>query len=578
MNSPKIFYLALIIGVLLMVTALGVNPTQTSWFGSSKDFLVASFLSSIWEKAILYIIPSPTKAPGGNPPGLNPVPEMVSTGCYPPVPPKPVGSDVDGRYGPMTITPIVSTAGPNNIITVTITPDFAPTEVTLSIGHFLIEDIVDWGPKNLNGGKFFKESGKLGWYAGKTSLLPEKVPYWLKIRANRPTVPAKVPRSETYNTDEFNTFWRSIGYGIGNAGQGISSGRHAYLVNGPETPTLFFDVSKQKTVEPNGAFEVTARSKWQAGTITLNIPSSAAKILGEKTVQAKANEVKTWRVQPLYNEENSVDLGARLKNNCGEDTAYGGWKIQYDYSKLTPDKVIIHMEQNYAIGLGTSIESGTGITLYTLPETKVGVPNITFTVRAVYADKRDEIVKNVLLYSYTGAKTWQAGQTTTKTTSFGLAPLIVKIPKLTAEEAKRKIILMAETNDIKELRTETPLLIRVPAVNVPTVKSISVTADSSLEGLKEGDKVNFKVLAAMSDGSEKTLTRDVAWAVVGDIGSISVSGIFEARLGQLIAEYGEGGGAVTASYKDADGNPFLGKTAPFKIEASAPDGGDVNAG
>ncbi|MDP3770424.1 MAG: hypothetical protein Q8R40_05830 [bacterium] len=582
----KKIYRGFIIGTLLLILVPSMHPIQASW--PDNNFF-ASIISSIWQRIITLpdiLLPArtPQKSPpdssGTKSPSPSPEAPVVSTGCYPPLPPKPAGSDTDGRYGPMTITPVVSTAGLANVIKTSITPDFTPTEVTLSIGNLFVEDILDWGPKDLNGGKFVKEQGKLGWYAGKTSLLPEKIPYWLTLRANRPTVPAQVPYVETYNTSVYDTFWGSMGYRIGNADQGISFGRHAYLINGPQTPRLFLDIPKEIVVEPNGNFEVKARSKWQAGTISLDTMHSGVKILGEKTVTAGANELKTWRIQPLYNEENTIGLVARLKNNCGQDsTQVEGLKIKYDYSKLTPDTVDISMEQSFPIGLGTSIQSGVGITLYTKPATKLGVPNITFTVRAVYADSREEIVKNVLLSSSRGT-TWQAGETTTKTTSVGLAPLLVKAPKLTAQEAKRKIILIAQTNDIKGLMTETSLNIRISAVptvsvvpSVPTVtaaviKSIAVVADRSLDGLKEGDKVHFNVSASMLDGSKKILTKNVAWAVVGKIGSIDAAGVFTAKLDESIAEYGEGVGAVTATY-----NEFFSTTPPFRVEAFAPDEG-----
>lgn len=554
-----------------------LNGNQFADIFSSVFSPITSFFSNVGSGVGSFLkITPPVRQPlpsrktaTSTPVGAN----LVSTNCYAPILPKPANSDSDGRYGPMTITPVISNAGPNNIIKVIVTPQFMPTSVRIMAGDTgndgKTKDIVDWSPKNVSGGKFVSELGERGWYAGKTSLLPEKIPYWIAFRAVNPTVPPRVPIEEKPSD-----FWRTAGYSIGHSEQGSSVGYHAFLVNGPQLPRAIFSVPKFVQLEPNESFEVSVTSKWQAGAITLE-SSAGAKVLGEKTAQAGANEVKTWRVQPLYRDENTVSLKATLKNTCGEHVVFAdGIKIKYDFGKLTQDKVNLRFEPRSPITLGNP-DSATivDLSLFTKPDTKIGVPDITFNVRAVYADKPDEIVKSVMLAPTGGDKTERAGQITIQTPSeatgiAGTAFLRLAAPKLTAEEANRKIILIAETQNIQGLSAKTSLV-----VNQATLKNISV--DPPARTLKEGEKVLFRALLRMTDGSTNNADASrVTWTLVGKIGNISQSGLFEAQLDESIAEYGEGSGAVIASYKDATGKTFVGKSEIFKVEAAVPEGGE----
>ncbi len=80
----------------------------------------------------------------------------------------------------------------------------------------------------------------------------------------------------------------------------------------------------------------------------------------------------------------------------------------------------------------------------------------------------------------------------------------------------------------------------------------------------------------MSDGSTQVVKEKVKWNLIGQVGSITSAGVFSAKLDDSIAEYGEGSGIVTATYINANGATFIGKTPTFRVEAFIPD--DANTG
>lgn len=119
----------------------------------------------------------------------------------------------------------------------------------------------------------------------------------------------------------------------------------------------------------------------------------------------------------------------------------------------------------------------------------------------------------------------------------------------------------------------------VPAVVAPTAKVVElvVTAVSNLIAtpVEEGSSVKFVATLKFSNGTQKDVSRLVKWVVVGDIGSIDMSGFFTAALGPSVSEFGEGLGSVTATYSGPEG-VFLGKSPIFKVYAGeATRGGDI---
>lgn len=94
------------------------------------------------------------------------------------------------------------------------------------------------------------------------------------------------------------------------------------------------------------------------------------------------------------------------------------------------------------------------------------------------------------------------------------------------------------------------------------------TARGSLTGIVEENTVAFTATLAFDDGTRRDVTNEVAWRVLGPIGSITKQGVFTARLDPNVAELGRSSGSVTAVWKDpASGKTLLGATPIFSVEA-----------
>jgi hypothetical protein len=133
-----------------------------------------------------------------------------------------------------------------------------------------------------------------------------------------------------------------------------------------------------------------------------------------------------------------------------------------------------------------------------------------------------------------------------------------------------------------------PILIKPPViapvaplpvlpVSQAKVLELVVTAVSNMVAVpvKEGGQIQFLANLKLSNGTFKEVTKLVKWSVLGDIGSIDVSGNFSALLGMSVSEMGEGVGSVIAIYTGPEGT-FLGKSAIFKVYAVAgPDTVDI---
>ena len=107
-----------------------------------------------------------------------------------------------------------------------------------------------------------------------------------------------------------------------------------------------------------------------------------------------------------------------------------------------------------------------------------------------------------------------------------------------------------------------------PIVSPSAPQKIEIVTKNSLEKVTEGDQIKFQAVATFKDGSTRDLTSEVVWRVIGSIGSISKAGVFLAKLEDEVAEFGEGSGAVVATWKNKDsGEDILGKTIIFKVDA-----------
>ncbi len=104
---------------------------------------------------------------------------------------------------------------------------------------------------------------------------------------------------------------------------------------------------------------------------------------------------------------------------------------------------------------------------------------------------------------------------------------------------------------------------------VPVVpQKLEIITKISLEKVIEGDQIKFQAMATFKNGDTRDLTAEVIWQVIGPIGSISKAGVFEAKLNDSVAEFGEGSGAIVATWKNKNGGEeILGRTSIFKVNA-----------
>ncbi|MEK7192468.1 MAG: hypothetical protein AAB646_03065, partial [Patescibacteria group bacterium] len=146
-------------------------------------------------------------------------------------------------------------------------------------------------------------------------------------------------------------------------------------------------------------------------------------------------------------------------------------------------------------------------------------------------------------------------------------------PALKLKKEKGNVSPPAPKKDV----IQPPSKILKPSAEKISIKSLAITSDRKLESLKEGDKVVFKASLLMSDGSTQIPPKGKAqWTVLGQIGIIGSDGIFTAKLADEIAEYGEGVGAIVATYTSESGDSFIEKTGIFKVEAFVPENLETN--
>lgn len=580
---------------------------------------------------------------------------LIQANCIPPVPPKPTGIDSGSQYGSLTVTPEVSTAGPNNIITISASTNLDPT---WGIGFTIpVEtdenDLIDWNPKfdssvirfSQHTVKQYKDSpyyspgtkvgefGSYGWGVVNTikpsSTLPTSQAYWVKLRTRNSTIPERAKNATNAHG------WRKVSYSISNPSksgpgtQGIYIGREqkpsliTIIPNySPTAHTLEGGANflKPFTVVPNEYFEIQTKSLGQPGTITMEV--KYGKILGDTKRHVKADETITWKIQPLR--IGPVLLRElSLVNTCGEDyfidpaqTArlseldHFKFPVAYDFEKLTSDMVDLSVGARNpdvsSLAVDASYETSFPIfsSLFTKGETKIPVPDVPITFRAVYKDNQTETAKNLIFRLHGQSGKESAGEVTINTlkdsTGIGSAFVVTLGSKLTAADAKRGIIIRTTSSRFPGLSAEmtVPLVVPKsaapqpkPPAPIPTPKptppeqskkvlphDLTISSDRTLTELKEGDKVIFMAKLVMSDGSTRLVATNLTWSVVGKIGSITPSGVFTAELDPLLAEYGEGLGSIVVVYKNADGKEFLAQTPIFKVEASVEQGFDDTQG
>lgn len=630
----KDFLLFLLVPTLF-VSLIAVSPdyAEAAWFGE-KSFAATftSFFSKV--KSLVTSALTLKEKP----------PAVVQANCIPPVPPKPAGIDFGSKYGSLNITPEASTAGTNNVITISANTNLDPTKtITFWVPIPTNKnDLIDWHPKdqsviNFNQANYDSEKrtggvygwgGTYGWgiptaLGNEKNKLPADQIYWVKIRTRHSTIPERAKDATAADG------WRKIEYLIGNT---VTSGRGSQwlYVGREQKPSLITTIPnysptahtlsggpnflKPFTLIPNEYFEIQTKSLGQPGTITMDV--KYGKVLGDTKRRVRADETITWKIQPLrFGPVLLRELG--LVNTCGEDyfvdpaqTARLSeldqfkFPVAYDFEKLKAEQVDLSIG---ARGDHKSLMAGPGglfaafANLSTKGDTKIPVPGVPVTFRAVYADNPKETVKSLIFKSYDNEKE-NAGEFTINTlkdsTGIGSAYVRMLGPNLTAEDAKRGIVLVTTVKKFPGLSAQMTVPIVVPKTVPPqpkpvtpqpksespsgaktdkvSAKNLVIIADRKLEGLKESDKVIFTAKLVMSDGSTQVVRTGAKWTLIGQVGSITPEGLFSAKLDEAVAEYGEGSGIVTATYIDAQGTTFLGKTPTFRVEAFIPD--DANMG
>jgi alpha-mannosidase len=104
--------------------------------------------------------------------------------------------------------------------------------------------------------------------------------------------------------------------------------------------------------------------------------------------------------------------------------------------------------------------------------------------------------------------------------------------------------------------------------NDTSPKELKIISEEQLEKIAEGENIKFDAVLVLSNGSEKVVTSEVEWQILGGIGTISKDGAFTSKLDISVLEFRSAFGNVIGIWKDqVTSKEFLGKTAIFKVDA-----------
>ncbi len=498
---------------MLSVSLLAATPipAHADWFGQK---LFASIFSSFFSK-VKSLFTTSEKTPQGETSG------MVQANCIPPVPPRPADINKGTHYASINITPEVSTAGPDNIVTIAVTPKNLDVVESVGISGGPVDvtesDLIDWYPKDPATARFTQHRVDIagpkkgmvtayGWglrlYDRSHKTLPIDQTYWVKVRMRNASIPEKA--RDMMSADG----WRKIYYHIGNAAISAPSGTHSIYVGREQKPSLITTIpnynpkisssyggfSKPFTLVPNEHFEIQTKSLGQAGTITLKVKN--AKVIDGETRVVKADETITWKIQPLKLDLPLL-LELSLKNSCGEDyfrdqpkaaeladfDKFAFW-VEYDFAKLATDMVNLTVEARnpslaplFVGGKYDQYDNSYPIfaSIFTKGETKVPVPDVPITFQAFYKDNQTEEVKNLVFQMYASGGNGRkgAGEITINTlkdsTGIGSAFLNIVGSKITAKDAKRGIIIKTTSSRFPGLSAEmaVPIIVSKEAESQP---------------------------------------------------------------------------------------------------------------
>lgn len=140
----------------------------------------------------------------------------------------------------------------------------------------------------------------------------------------------------------------------------------------------------------------------------------------------------------------------------------------------------------------------------------------------------------------------------------------------TRQELKENLEQVREelkTSEIQAVTPVTPIEKNVSALPVLTIKNLAIKPNRDLNLLVEGDSVLFRSFVQFSDGSEKEVTLEANWKVLGEIGFLKSPGVFVGKLSDAVSELGTAPGSVIASWKDPKtGSVFEAATPIFNVE------------
>ncbi|HEY4521523.1 MAG TPA: FecR family protein [Candidatus Paceibacterota bacterium] len=151
--------------------------------------------------------------------------------------------------------------------------------------------------------------------------------------------------------------------------------------------------------------------------------------------------------------------------------------------------------------------------------------------------------------------------------------------KRALEEQKKEteIRKIEEANKNKEteeaqkenIKIETPKIETGTRINTNNGETLKIINRAPLEKVFEGESIKFEAILILNSGSEKNVTNEVLWQVLGGIGRIEKDGTFLPKLDQSVSEFGSAFGNIIGIWKDkTSGKEILGKTPIFKVEGA----------
>ncbi len=142
----------------------------------------------------------------------------------------------------------------------------------------------------------------------------------------------------------------------------------------------------------------------------------------------------------------------------------------------------------------------------------------------------------------------------------------------TGRQAEQASLPVSEASAPVNKVSDTPNTeIKSEPVTESTPQSLSIVAKTRLVDLIEETEVPLEAVLVLSDGTTRTVTGEVAWNVVGNIGTVRQN-IFMPHLDESVAEFGSAVGAIVATWKDPKtGQTVIGKTPLFTVHLKVPD-------